>query len=619
MTRKELHAQLVRERNGRAHQPSYSSIVRYVRSRPIAQQTVSRPTKPDHWQTAFRGVDKTGQSRFSGLGKVLQRFGLLSCVAFLRHARGCSLKEAIRQVAATNFLGSSGKGPSARSIEDWWYGFTTQGVSTIAPKSRSDAGVSRNLTVGDKCFLKQLVNERPELTLKEAINRLLGARDRRDSRPPSYSTVARFLSHEGLNFKKRKALRQSFVKQTKRDDESWMLSVLEGRFSVKQLTAELDGRISAEEVAELHHRLVTAALPERDRALAVLSASKGIRKTVIDRFLSAGVNFTDSLTRRYRRRGMVGSVTRKPRMAPRKYSQKEYQDALFVILHSPPAAFGINRTSWKLADLHRVMAQQGHALCSSSISKIIHDAGYTVRKAKKVLTSNDPEYQVKLTEITSILRSLKPDEKFFSVDEYGPFAVRVMGGRSLVAPDQFKSVPQRQKSKGSLILTAALELSQNQVTHFYSEHKNTDEMIKLLEILLAKHSDQRCIYFSWDAASWHASKKLYKRVEEINSSEYRATHKGPLVKLAPLPACAQFLNVIESVFSGMARAIIHNSDYPTVADCKAAIDRYFLERNEHFKVHPKRAGDKIWGKELVPATFNESNNCKDPRYRSGAH
>ncbi|MFH1935154.1 MAG: IS630 family transposase, partial [Pseudomonadota bacterium] len=89
----------------------------------------------------------------------------------------------------------------------------------------------------------------------------------------------------------------------------------------------------------------------------------------------------------------------------------------------------------------------------------------------------------------------------------------------------------------------------------------------------------------------------------------------PLVKLAPLPTSAQFLNVIESVFSGMARAIIHNSDYQSVDDCKSAIDKYFWERNDHFQKHPKRAGNKIWGKERVKATFSESNNCKDPMYR----
>jgi hypothetical protein len=48
-----------------------------------------------------------------------------------------------------------------------------------------------------------------------------------------------------------------------------------------------------------------------------------------------------------------------------------------------------------------------------------------------------------------------------------------------------------------------------------------------------------------------------------------------------------------------------------------AIDRYFSERNQHFRDCPMRAGDKIWGKEIVPALFTEANNCKDPRWSKG--
>ena len=78
---------------------------------------------------------------------------------------------------------------------------------------------------------------------------------------------------------------------------------------------------------------------------------------------------------------------------------------------------------------------------------------------------------------------------------------------------------------------------------------------------------------------------------------------------------AQFLNVVEAVFSGMARAILHNSDYSSVGEAKAAIDRYFTERNKYFREHPKRAGNKIWGNERGTAAFSESSNHKDPRYR----
>ncbi len=99
-------------------------------------------------------------------------------------------------------------------------------------------------------------------------------------------------------------------------------------------------------------------------------------------------------------------------------------------------------------------------------------------------------------------------------------------------------------------------------------------------------------------ASWHASKLLKKKVDEVNSPDYRNIHNTPLVELAPLPVSAQFLNIIESVFSGMARAVIHNSDYQSVDECKEAIDLYFEERNMAFIENPsaqeKRFGEKRW-------------------------
>lgn len=77
----------------------------------------------------------------------------------------------------------------------------------------------------------------------------------------------------------------------------------------------------------------------------------------------------------------------------------------------------------------------------------------------------------------------------------------------------------------------------------------------------------------------------------------------------------RILKLIESVFSGMARAIIHNSDYESTKAAMDAIDRHFMERNQHFLDNPKRAGNKIWGKGRTSSEFAASNNCKDPAYR----
>lgn len=230
-----------------------------------------------------------------------------------------------------------------------------------------------------------------------------------------------------------------------------------------------------------------------------------------------------------------------------------------------------------------------------------------------MLTSKDPDYIEKVARVHSILSTLSTDEAFFSTDEFGPFAVKMKGGLSLMPSGEQRVVPQWQRSKGSLILTAALELAGNQVTHFYSSAKNTGEMIRMMDLLVTRYAHCSRIYLSWDAASWHMSKRLGEHIEQHNAKAELG--QLPRVETAPLPVGAQFLNVIESVFSGMARAIIHNSDYSSIDHAKTAIDRYLEARNVNFQLNPRRAGKKIWGQEREPAMFDAANNCKDPHYR----
>jgi hypothetical protein len=136
--------------------------------------------------------------------------------------------------------------------------------------------------------------------------------------------------------------------------------------------------------------------------------------------------------------------------------------------------------------LRKVLSENGSSACPGVIRTITRAAGYHWRKARIVLTSKDPAYSEKVDHIHSILANLQTDEAFFSIDEYGPFSIKMYGGRKLSGPDDRPVVPQWQKSRGSLILTAALDLSSNQVTHFYSDKKNTDEMIKMMDVLLIK-------------------------------------------------------------------------------------------------------------------------------------
>jgi hypothetical protein len=77
---------------------------------------------------------------------------------------------------------------------------------------------------------------------------------------------------------------------------------------------------------------------------------------------------------------------------------------------------------------------------------------------------------------------------------------------------------------------------------------------------------------------------------------------SPLTVLS-LPSGAQFgcnrvrvqPDVIESVFSRMARAILHNNNYKNVDECKAAINMCFADRNRAFLKRPRRSGKTRYG------------------------
>ena len=387
-----------------------------------------------------------------------------------------------------------------------------------------------------------------------------------------------------------------------------MLAVLQKKINRDDLIRDIG---DFPELTVLLHRLYTGRLSDRNKALAILASQRKLTIDAICTFLGISPHAYARYERVFSKGGSEALFSPKPHA--RRSDDESLKTAIFKILHEPQRNYGINRTTWTMPLLKKVLNDNGQAACADVIRHITRAAGYHWRKARTVLTSTDPSYSEKLDRIHSILAGLQSNEAFFSIDEYGPFAVKLYGGRKLVAPGEQSIVPQWQKSRGSLILTAALELSSNQIAHFYSDNKNTDEMIRMMDVLVTKYADRRKVYLSWDAASWHVAKRLSQRIEEHNAIV--AIDGGVIVDTAPLPSGAQFLNVIESVFSGMSRAIIHHSDYLSIDAAKAAMNQYFEERNDHFQKHPHRAGNKIWGKEREPVAFSDSNNCKDPRYR----
>ncbi len=313
------------------------------------------------------------------------------------------------------------------------------------------------------------------------------ARDERMSR----NTVKKILAHDsppgygGRSAKPKERSRRSTAAQAPRHRDRGKLQWMEWLYRIER---EPSGTETLG--FSLHGRSAT----ERRRLLCVMARESGFTSHAISKNMGMSRNSIRRSVAAFHEDGIEKLLSRKPRQ--HLADDEALKNVLFALLHEPPSLSGYNRTTWRMRDLREAMATKGVHVGDSVIRQAIKKAGFRWRSAKVVLTSTDPEYREKLERVQTVLSKLREDEGFFSIDEYGPFAVKAKPGRLLAGPGENPSVPQWQKSKGWLILTAAIELSRNQVTHFYSRAKNTREMIKMTERLLEQYAGLRTIYLS---------------------------------------------------------------------------------------------------------------------------
>jgi transposase len=263
----------------------------------------------------------------------------------------------------------------------------------------------------------------------------------------------------------------------------------------------------------------------------------------------------------HRRHGEDGLRNRKRRKFPNRTKALVTRKQVLEIFHNQPRTYGINRTNWTGTSLAKALFKQfGVTISGGTARRHLRKSGYTMRRARQVLTSSDPDYITKVETLLQTLRALGKREMLFFVDELGPLAIKKYGGRMFAKSGEAPVVPQHQTPKGSIALVGALSATTNQMTWCFTASKDTTGMIDLIETLFNEHITKTRLYMVWDAASWHDSTSLVDWIDAFNRRTTE-TKEGPLITLVPLPSRSQFLNVIESAFALMKKAVIHHSDY----------------------------------------------------------
>jgi len=349
-----------------------------------------------------------------------------------------------------------------------------------------------------------------------------------------------------------------------------------------------------------------------DKAVTVLE-NRNLSVEKISEKVERSINVIEKWIVAFNHHGMLGiDPPRKERIpGEREAAREQRKRRLLDLLHDRPRSFGISRASWNLTSLAKAYTKKYDKPLSRYVVRwTLQRAGYSIKKARRVLTSPDPEYREKVEQVLNTLQNLKPDELFFFIDELGPLRVKKYGGRILAAKGDVPTFPQAQVHKGSITMAGALSATANQVTWLYNPAKDTQSMIDLIEILFNQHPTVAQIFLTWDAASWHSSISLVEWLDVFNAQTRQAGF-GPTIQLVPLPTSSQFLDVLEAVFSGMKRAVVHHSDYESERQMKTAISEHFAERNAFFKENPKRAGKKIWDVDF----FQDTSNLRSGDYR----
>jgi transposase len=503
----------------------------------------------------------------------LFRYGLIAPLVLEHSLPTGELTRRAREIAARvyDIPYSKRTSVSVDTLLDWALRYREGGFEALIPKRRGDHGQSRTITPQVADLIERLKRNNPKLTVAALLDQLKSSGQ--EPIDLSAATLYRFVRQRGLLARQLLAAERMGPQR-----EVWRIdSISDGdRKLLTEWRRAKDKTLWQKAVTVLENR----NLPPEDIAKKVERPLSCIQEW-IKAFKSNGIEALNP--------------PRKLRSEPKRQAVLEQRRRrILEILHSGPRSFGINRSNWNHSSIAFAYRQQhNEAISTSTVGRFVRGSGYTMKKARKVLCSPDPEYREKVDLVLHTLQNLEPLDLFFFVDELGPMQVKKYGGRTFVAKNESYTFPQQQKSKGVITMAGALNAVTNQVTWVYGSSKDTTAMIDLIELLFNRHPHNTRIYVTWDSASWHSSNVLVDWLDTFND-ETRRCGKGPLIYLVPLPTSSQFLDVIEAVFGGLKKAVIHHSNYGSANEMKAAISLHFAERNAYFLENPKRVGKKIW-------------------------
>ena len=314
------------------------------------------------------------------------------------------------------------------------------------------------------------------------------------------------------------------------------------------------------------------------RARVALLGLQGLSGREIARRVGVDASQAQRWLRRFAAEGLKGLEDAPRSGRPARITPGE-RTRLLSMACRKPETFGEERTLWTLASLARCAVRSGRVrrIGRSEVHRILQDAELRPHKVRMWCTSNDPDYDAKMADVTSLYLHPPANEPVVSFDEKSQIQAlsrRVPLRRA--APGRAGREESDYKRHGTRCLLACFDIRTGRVIGRMTDQRRSVEFLAFLDLIAQAYPEGR----------------VHVVLDNLN------THRGPAVDawnrarggrlvFHYTPYHASWLNQIEVFFSILQRRVLRHGEFDGVEDVDRKVLR-FLGRWNRSEAHPFR-------------------------------
>jgi transposase len=282
-------------------------------------------------------------------------------------------------------------------------------------------------------------------------------------------------------------------------------------------------------------------------------------------------------TRRFRRWGLEG-LEDEPRCGrPARITEGERARVVSMACRRPES-FGRAQTLWTLNALAEEARKVGLGPISrSTVHRILQDAELRPHKVKMWCTSNDPDYERKLADVTRLYLHPPIGEAVVSIDEKSQ--MQALSRRVAIRrarPGRVGRQESDYKRHGTRCLLACFDVRTGEVIGTLEKQRRSIEFLAFLDRVARAYPRGR-VHVVLDNLNTHYGPAV---------DAWNRDHGGRFV-FHYTPFHASWLNQIEIFFGILSRRVLRHGEFASVQALEDAVTE-FLRRWNRREAHPFR-------------------------------